>query len=151
MADHYTKHAVKALDALEAVQATVEHLQGLRHDKVVAGKPVSSTAITEAYEDIRNGLKRAQVHALLSVSEAIGGLSRRDEAVALLNAADSIKASDGGAVEIAGVRMTAMRYAGACTKCGLQWSTAEPIDQCPVCDQPAPDEQGATSLRVHHG
>lgn len=64
-------HRERALDALAAVQSSVDHLDELHRRKDQA-LPFDSRQVAATYDEIRVGLKRAEVHALLAISEAIG-------------------------------------------------------------------------------
>ena len=64
----HSSHTDKSLAHLAAVVQTSRHLDDLH------GNPAASRAdIAKGYDQIRQGLKIAEVHALLAVAEAVRG------------------------------------------------------------------------------
>ena len=61
-----TTHEQQALDHLAAVNATSHHLERLHE-----GPRVDKAEVARSYDAIRQGLKIAEVHALLAVAEAV--------------------------------------------------------------------------------
>lgn len=61
-----TTHGQQALDHLAAVSATTHHLERLHE-----GPYVDRREVAAAYDSIRQGLKIAEVHALLAIASAL--------------------------------------------------------------------------------
>lgn len=62
----HTSHHRQALDHLAAVQVTKDELNRLHNDR-----HADRSQIAAAYDCIRQGLKAAEVHAVLAVAEAL--------------------------------------------------------------------------------
>lgn len=62
----YSSHTEEALARLAAVQATADHINDLHR-----GPQVDRAEVAKSYDAIRQGLKIAEIHALLAVAEAV--------------------------------------------------------------------------------